>query len=134
MNPELLRIKIAEACGLFRIMPLRRTTRKGTPDPNGVKLWYCDEHHGGAASYAEVPHYPNDMNAMLQAQEKIPLSLRIDFCKNLLEVCKEDNRHIDGAACITIAYATAAQRAEAFLRSLPPNTQPLPRLTPCKTP
>lgn len=64
MTEEEINIAIAEACGLFKIEPLRRTTRKGKTDPNGVVLWYCEEHHGGAATYARVPDYCNDLNAM----------------------------------------------------------------------
>jgi len=112
MNEEQQRIKIAEACDLFRIMPLRRTTRKGKPDPNGVRLWYCEEHHGGAATYAEVPNYPNDLNAMHEAEISyiITNGLWDDYVGHLKAIMYQGERFW--------GQATAKQRAEAFLKTL----------------
>jgi len=112
MDPQHERIKIAEACGLFRLMPLRRTTRKGKPDPNGVRLWYCEDHHGGAATYTEVPNYPKDLNAMHKAEIGyiIPNGLWDDYVTHLKNLMKDGKRFW--------GQATAEQRAEAFLRTI----------------
>jgi hypothetical protein len=114
MSPEARRIAIAEACGLFRIMPLRRTTRKGMPDPNGVVLWYCSEHHGGAATYEPVPDYLTDLNAMREAEKVLTPIQQGTFCCHLYGGRQE----IDLDDMWVCAHATAAQRAEAFLRTL----------------
>lgn len=121
MNKEQQRIKIAEACGLFRIMPLRRTVRKGTPDPNGVKLWYCDEHHGGAASYLEVPNYLYDLNAMHEAKQllwKMDWGYRYIFNDNLANIIKGRIVNRNEWDAETLLDATAEQQAESFLRTL----------------
>jgi hypothetical protein len=121
MKPEKQRIKIAEACGLFRIMPLRRTTRKGKPDPNGVRLWYCEEHHGGAATYAEVPNYPEDLNAMHEAKQalwKKDWGYRYIFNDHLANIIKGRIVNRNEWDVETLLDATAEQQAEAFLRTL----------------
>lgn len=71
MTNEQIRIKIAESLGLFRTMPLKRTTRRGNEDPKGVKLWYCSEHHGGAATYDEVPNYPESLDACAEFEKTL---------------------------------------------------------------
>jgi len=83
MTEEEINIAIAEACDLFKIEPLRRTTRKGKPDPNGVVLWYCEEHHGGAATYARVPNYCNDRNVMHEALSILTEKQYEEFCFRL---------------------------------------------------
>lgn len=108
MNKEEQRIKIAEACGLFKIAPLKRTNRKGKDDPFGVCLWYCDSDHGGVKEYAKIPNYPEDLNAMHIAEQSLcSIQHWIHFEKYLAELGTK-----------FIWHATAAQRAEAFLRTL----------------
>jgi len=116
MTPEQQRIAIAEVCGLFRIMPLRRTTRKGAPDQNGVKLWYCNEHHGGAASYVEVPDYLNDLNAMHEAEKFLSRGEHYNQTGEFGLYVK----NLDLVRCgrLHLIEATAAERAEAFLRTI----------------
>ena len=60
---EDVRIALATIRGLFRIEPLRRVHYRGKPGPR-TRLTYCEEHHGGAATWAEVPNYPHDLNAV----------------------------------------------------------------------
>lgn len=109
MTDEEINIAIAEACGLFRLKPLRRTTRKGIPSPDGVRLWYCESHHGGAATYVELPDYVNDLNAMHEAEkELIKQNLYQDYWPTL--------ESITGSS--KLAHATAKQKAKAFIRTL----------------
>lgn len=115
MKPEQQRIAIADACGLFRIEPLRRTTRKGKLDENGVKLWYCEEHHGGVGTYTELPSYLTDLNAMHKAEisagfHRYPLRER--YYPFLIEAKDRDGTDLP------MWMATADQRAEAFLKTL----------------
>ena len=69
VTDEEIRIEMARVRGLFRIEPLRRTTKAGYPSPTGVVLWYCEEHHGGAATYLKIPDYPNDLNEVHRFEE-----------------------------------------------------------------
>lgn len=110
MNKEEQRIKIAEACGLFRIAPLKRTNRKGKDDPFGVCLWYCDSDHGGVKEYAKIPNYPEDLNAMHEAEKILKLGMRNRYDAELGLIAERDY-------CF-IWEASAKQKAEAFLRTL----------------
>ncbi len=111
MTQEQKRIKIAEECGLFRILPLKRTTRKGKDDPNGVVLWYCSEHMGGAATYDKLPDYFNNLNAMHEAEKLLTSSQWVSYWSFLEPLtCRPHNA--------SILHATAAQRAEAFGHTL----------------
>lgn len=126
MTDEEIRITVAEACGLFRFMPLKRTTRRMKDDPNGVRLWYCDHHHGGAAEYVEVPFYPTDLNAMHEAVNNVPDELRLAYRRNLnlaanglsVGALRKLSKEQQEQAFWQYANATARHRAEAFLRTL----------------
>jgi hypothetical protein len=119
MTDEEIRIAIAEACGLLHLMPLKRTTRRMKDDPNGVRLWYCDHHHGGAAEYIEVPFYPTDLNAMHGAFGSMNPWMQPEFSKNLLSVYRsKTGTERTGAAVVDLLHADARHWAEAFLRTL----------------
>ena len=111
MKEEKQRIAIAEICDLFRLAPLKRTTRKGNDDPNGVKLWYCVENFGGAKEYAEVPFYPRCLNAMHGA-EKVLQKHMAKWWNYTSQLAAANSTLGTGGE----AHATAEQRAEAFLR------------------
>lgn len=111
MTDEQINIKIAELCNLFRIAPLKRTTRKGNDDPNGVVLWYCSEDHGGAKTYDRLPNYAADLNACHEFEKTL---LTADsFCGHWGEY---SNRLVSLLGCTDIFHATARQRCETFLR------------------
>jgi hypothetical protein len=93
MNHEQQRIAIAKACG--------RVQR-----PDG--FWFPQ---GSVVGSQGIPDYLNDLNAMHEA-EKIAFKNGIiwgRYFDELLIVCGEKN---------DVATATAAQRAEAFLKTL----------------
>ena len=103
MSPEKQRIAIARACG-WRSMPFDYWL-----DPQGG-------HHGcfGAGDERKfLPNYLNDLNAMHEAEKVLtrdgPRSQFLTYCNTLVSIC----RSWPGAL-----VATAAQRAEAFLRTL----------------
>ena len=128
MSPEAQRIAIAEAVGLFRIEPLKRVTRKGKDDPEGVVLWYCEEHHGGAASYDEVPFYPRSFMALREAEIALGihdtdnLELRVKWINALRMVvsrrCPKNNSGSPMVSDIDLLTASEGERCEALVRAL----------------
>jgi hypothetical protein len=105
MNKEQQRIKIAEACGW------KENHDQGWGKPNiyddDEPLVYWHAH--------ELPDYPNDLNAMHEAEKLLPRQLNhIDYWQ------KGYGRFqmLLAAYTITPYSATAAQRAEAFLKTL----------------
>jgi len=104
MKPEAQRIAIAKACGWTEIEPQRLTSGGGD--------YFTGKFHGlrkdGSRDYF-VPDYPNDLNAMHEA-EKVLTSAQIAPYVDSLEEMNE--------RWSTPAFAPAAQRAEAFLRTI----------------
>lgn len=121
MSPEQQRIKIAEACGLM-----------------GAKLvmYYHNPHGGGLQDvctktnphpwrkgefeWVPVPDYLNDLNAMHEAEKVLSDVTANDqfarYCGILNEMLCPISCH--GSRCGFTIHSTAAQRAEAFLRTL----------------
>ena len=106
MNPEQQRIKIAEACGWKKVY-------------KGPEIDDCFiDPHGKYLVERLVPNYPNDLNAMHEAEKML---LRPTSHDNAMERDEKfvlwDN-YIEKLASKMgrddIAHATAAQRAEAF--------------------
>jgi len=100
MNPEQQRIAIAKACGWTNI------------GWNGVyQDWLGSRPNEGRDTYP-IPDYLNDLNAMHEAEKTLNVSdEQITYWQNTLQlVCDRHNT-------ITL-MATAAQRAEAFLRAI----------------
>lgn len=108
MNKEKQRIKIAEACGWSNLQysdykPLGKAQLVGR-HPDGSKQ-----------NLLRVPDYLNDLNAMHEAEKVLSRGKNYNqfggfgfYLKTLGQICYE-------ASCV---YATAAQRAEAFLKTL----------------
>jgi hypothetical protein len=101
MNDQEINIAIAELCGWTKVFsdewgPLR-----------GLKSG--DKFYAGCA-FTTVPDYLNDLNAMHEA-EKVLVG------KNNWELCEYVHK-LHTATNSWIAFATARQRAEAFLRTL----------------
>lgn len=92
MNIEKQRIAIAEACGYKHI-----GIEKYSP------LWGRIE----AGPLVEIPDYPNDLNAMHEAE--------IVLTDSRLEVM---GSHLEECGVWPLWRATAAHRAEAFLRTI----------------
>jgi hypothetical protein len=98
MTPEQQRIKIAEACGWKR-HPLQMNKN----------FWIHFPSEKQARDDSDLPDYLNDLNAMHEAERH--LGLRYDqWTRELRAICERDRRCVEGA--------TAAQRAEAFLKTL----------------
>lgn len=112
MTPEQQRIKIAEACGLTKYGPLVRMTRKGNIAPDGVRICYHVASKGGWTEYEDIPNYPEDLNAMHEAEKTI---CGADFDTDEWKLYLVN---LDRVINKRRAHATAAQRAEAFLKTL----------------
>jgi len=100
MTPEAQRIAIAEACGYTHVRIVKCI--EGPPD-------HCIGHH--PTQPHSIPDYLNDLNAMHEV-EKAFGNCEIEWHKYaaILLRCIEPHRHA--------IHATAAQRAEAFLRTI----------------
>lgn len=110
MSPEQQRIAIAEACG-WRIK--RR-------DITGFNVWEPDAKLPAQLCNNlenKIPNYLNDLNAMNSAVlQKFngPAHEGWAFLDNLRVACGIPH----SSACMALVCATAAQRAEAFLKTL----------------
>ena len=107
MSPEQQRIAIAEACGWTEIEVVEGM-------PFGILDSRTDE------SPRLVPDYLNDLNAMHEAEKYLagyPSKEWDNYIMDLHAVTQyTPSGKLSEIACIT--HATAAQRAEAFLRTL----------------
>lgn len=110
MNAIYQHIAIAKAVGLERLAPIQRRTRKGSPDPYGVMLWFLEESHGGSDTWSPVPRYSKDLNAMHAAE----CALEKDE-----QLWKAYRMRLEHALSYHLAFhAPADIRAEQFLRTL----------------
>jgi hypothetical protein len=106
MNPEKQQIAIAEALGWKNPQhPDAMKFKQGWIMPE--KWWLCPK--GALRFRHNMPDYLNDLNAMHEAEKVLTTEQReFHYPRNL-------GGWVDP---INIIYATAAQRAEAFLRTL----------------
>jgi len=99
MTPEAQRIAIAEACGW---KPTRSTgfIMDGWSHPSKGTEWFPT---------SSLPDYLNDLNAMHEAEKVLTPDEKTDYIRLV-------NKGDFGYR--RLAFATATQRAEAFLRTL----------------
>jgi len=107
------RIAIAEACGWTEIKHNPTTDLwYGTPPKDHKPVWDVI-----------LPNYLNDLNAMHEAEKMLDGNQQINFAcyltqpvrDEIYEVMPNDLRY---TVCYPALHSTAAQRAEAFLRTL----------------
>lgn len=109
MSPEAQRIAIAEVCGYRHgeSKPFWMATPVGQPFV--------------ACSVDKLPDYLNDLNAMHEAENTLSANDAVVYAANLTrghdiwDVMPNDDHF---TCCYGALHATAAQRAEAFLRTL----------------
>jgi hypothetical protein len=99
MSPEAQRIAIAAACGWARNGSSGNDEYPWVKPVNGVAK--------------SLPDYIHDLNAMHDAEKLLNIGQRISYYLALVEANRGDDR-----PDIVSASATAAQRAEAFLKTL----------------
>jgi len=113
MTPEEQRIAIAEACGWKRIAPFKVGREKCD--------WPVWEKDGKRASIltSTLPDYLNDLNAMHEVEKILNEKEQVWYLQKLTQVrFREGIGGMIGCMIDKIAFATAAQRSEAFLRTI----------------
>jgi hypothetical protein len=122
MNPEKINIAIAEACGWTEI--------KACGFSNGVPSnWNGKPPHYEQTEVIEIiPNYYGDLNAMHEAwlflrrgEGKDELRAegdRTTYGEHLSTIASRVTMEHGGSYCYTLANLTAAQRAEAFLKTI----------------
>ena len=143
MSPEAQRIAIAEARGWTIMNPAYRHNRSNTGeewwavDPVGsppkewkpitcraVTLRYEEVGFGSEGPVFVLPDYLNDLNAMHEAEEVLTSDQRASFERHLHKMCYPDYGKTwlsaSPLSMFPLIHATAAQRAEAFCRTLWP--------------
>ena len=119
MSPDKQRIAIAKACGWTYeekvIAYIRPEPFKHWTDPDGEYLGLYD-----------IPDYLYDLNAMAEAEKLfIPTHLEysnnegnwVEYAGHLSKIARTDDYELS-LFCFRMITATAAQRAEAFLKTL----------------
>ena len=106
MRPDIQRVKIAEACGL-------KLCQHALTDAWG--------HTTNGKTWEPFPNYPNDLNACHE-MEKVLNAGQIDtYLGHLYSFTKAARKGSDPWKIISsrvAVHATAAQRGEAFLKTL----------------
>lgn len=111
MSPEAQRIAIAKACGWQCHRPFM-----------GGEHWYPPNLHplSNVIGY-NLPDYLNDLNAMAEVEKMIPddesSTGRWGYIGHLIHITGAESLEVYREAFI-LSSATAAQRAEAFLRTI----------------
>lgn len=110
MTQEAQRIAIAEACGLYDV-----SRDDGDLWASCARQFICSWKTRNAGQlterwYGRLPDYPADLNAMHEAEKVLRSDIQRDrYTRLLMETCDD---------VFPLWHATAAQRAEAFLRTL----------------
>ena len=108
MNPEQQRIAIAEACGWTEIEPCTCC--------DGVSRGY---HPTPGAHKKHLPDYLNDLNAMNDAEKVLTKANWGGYAAELYRITDAHNHGISpNHHWLAVAFSTASQRAEAFLRTI----------------
>lgn len=109
MKPKAQQIAIAEARGWTYV----RSVADRNPD-NDRMSYLAGSLRSNKWDEWEVPDYPNDLNAMHDAEKMLTDDQLIDYAE-WLGVCFDEN---PSKACVVLLRANATQRAEAFLRTI----------------
>jgi hypothetical protein len=108
MKPEQQRIAIAEACGWTQI--------ESCTCCDGVSRGYQPT---PGAHKKHLPDYLNDLNAMHEAEKVLTYEQAEEFVEQLYLADQKNNLAENPPPWrFNVASATAAQRAEAFLRTI----------------
>lgn len=109
MTTEEINIAIAEACGIV----------EGFPSGGSILLPYRYHNPTTGERYLNLPTYIADLNAMHEAERSLDFATQGEsYWRNLATVVVGGDDDSAWEIKFCIATATAAQRAEAFLRTL----------------
>ena len=104
MSPDKQRIAIAEACGYKRL-----TQHEAVWSHKGSKIYTA----------GNLPNYLADLNAMHEAEKVLTYEQAEEFVEQLYLADQKNNLAENPPPWrFNVASATAAQRAEAFLRTI----------------
>jgi hypothetical protein len=106
MNDIEQRILIAETCGWYKDKNFHI---------NG--LWNHDKYKVSRREF-ELPDYPNDLNAMFEAEENLAGLVEFGYEHYLRWKLSHDFGHYNTHDLWPIWHSTARQRAEAFLKAI----------------
>jgi hypothetical protein len=110
MTPEKQRMAIAEACGWKNV------------DAGSGRVWGITTRHKGTPSEfdvcVDVPNYPFDLNAMHEAEKVLTNEQDLEYSEALEQVVGARFGCNNAEDMRRLRSATAAQRAEAFLRTI----------------
>jgi len=109
MKPEQQRIAIAEACGWTAEQDSNGYWRAVKQKDAAVELWLSEQ----TVWSVGIPDYLNDLNAMHEAERVLNPSLAAGYAKMLTSIAWKSEQPV-----FAPMTATAAQRAEAFLRTI----------------
>jgi hypothetical protein len=104
MTPEAQRIAIAEACGWASCYMEANFRLTGYPPDNTTRT--------------KLPKYTTDLNAMHEAEKVLTREQVPEYVRYVWDQVSRTCDDYVKAACFFIGHATAAQRAEAFLRAI----------------
>jgi hypothetical protein len=117
MNPEKQRIAIANACGWTFHPQCGWTWTNKCPEhgKQTIKSWLKGEHSGEKVFYdSSLPDYLNDLNAMHEAEKTLSYNDKQKYLDILADAPRDDIYY----TYVDSVFATAGQRAEAFLRTV----------------
>ena len=114
MSPEKQRIAIAKACGYTNVHSFNRH-QEGSYHKDGAIVGDKD---GLTKRY--IPDYLGDLNALAKAEKVLTIEQRWEYVTRLRSSSLMALRFAGDSALddFDFCHATAAQRAEAFLRTL----------------
>lgn len=117
MTETEMRIAISEKCGLEDI---HHATRNGKRDINGVRLLYLSSATGGERECSDVPNYPEDLNAMHEAEKVFTPQQLGNYWVWLCDICEipcpVPHACPTDKVIFTLLHSTALQRCTAFCR------------------
>jgi hypothetical protein len=116
MKPEQQRIAIAEACGWTAREDIENFWRAVDASGNMThELWMSESNVWEAG----IPNYLNDLNAMHDAEKVLTKANWGGYAAELYRITDAHNHGISpNHHWLAVAFSTAAQRAEAFLRTI----------------
>jgi hypothetical protein len=116
MKPEQQRIAIAEACGWTAREDIENFWRAVDASGNMThELWMSESNVWEAG----IPNYLNDLNAMHDAEKVLTKANWGGYAAELYRITDAHNHGISpNHHWLAVAFSTATQRAEAFLRTI----------------
>ena len=116
MNPEKQRRAILKACGWTAKEDKYGFWRAVDPSGNMTPTLWVSEMNLWSAG---MPNYLNDLNAMHEAEKTLTKANWGGYAAELYRITDAHNHGISpNHHWLAVAFSTAAQRAEAFLRTI----------------